>query len=86
MELHLEQLPYEITSSQSGCIDQIFVIRHLEKRNKVFAAFVDLEKAYNKVRRAELWKALRGYRIQGRLLGSIKALYKESKACVRVEG
>ena len=58
----------------------------MEKRKKVFAAFVDLGKAYDKVWRADLWKALREYGIGGRLLGSIKALYEESKACVRVEG
>ena len=36
--------------------------------------------------RADLWRALREYRIGGRLLGAIEALYKESKACVRLEG
>ena len=76
--------------SGRGCIDQIFVIRqlvekHLEKGKKMFAAFVDLEKAYDKVWRADLWRALREYGIGGRLLGAIEALYKESKACVRVE-
>ena len=35
---------------------------------------------------AALWRALREYGIGGRLLGAIEALYKESKACVRVEG
>ena len=77
--------------SGRGCIDQIFVIRqlvekHLEKGKKMFAAFVDLEKAYDKVWRADLWRALREYGIGGRLLGAIEALYKENKACVRVEG
>ena len=77
--------------SGRGCTDHIFVIRqlvekHLEKEKKMFAAFIDLEKAYNKVWRADLWSALREYGIEGRLLGSIEALYKESKACVRVEG
>ena len=52
----------------------------------MFAAFVDLEKAYDKVCRADLWSCLREYPWKGgRLLGSIEALYKESKACVRVE-
>ena len=74
-----------------GCIDHIFVIRqlvekHLEKGKKMLAEFIDLEKACDKVWRADLWSALREYGIGGRLLGSIEALYKESKACVRVEG
>ena len=52
--------------SGRGCADQIFVIRqlvenHLEKRKKTFAGFIDLEKAYDKVYRADLWKALREY-------------------------
>ena len=36
--------------------------------------------------REDLWSALRENGIVGRLLGSIEALHKESKACVRVEG
>ena len=43
-----------------------------------------MEKGYDKVWRADLWKALREYGIGGRLLESIKALYKESRACLRV--
>ena len=39
------------------------------------------KKAYDEVWRADLWATVRG-----KLLESIKALYKESKACVRVEG
>ena len=56
--------------SGRGSIDQIFVIRqlvekHLEKGKKMFAAFVDLEKAYDKVWRADLWRALREYGMVG---------------------
>ena len=73
-----------------GCIDYILssgslVEKHLEK-GKMFAALIDLEKAYDKVWRADLFSALRENGIEGRLLGSIEALHKESKACVRVEG
>ena len=77
--------------SGRGCIDQIFVIsqlveKHLEKEKKMFAAFVDLEKAYEKLWRVDPWRALSEYGIGGRLLGAVEVLYKESKACVRVEG
>ena len=77
--------------SGRGCIDQIFIIRqltekYLEKDKKMYAAFIDMEKAYDKVWRTDLWVVLKGYGVRGKLLGSIKALYKESKACVRVEG
>ena len=71
-----------------GCIDEIFVIRqlvdkHLEKGKKMFAVCTDLEKAYDKVWRVDLWSALRQHGIGGRLLQSVELLYKESKACVR---
>ena len=58
--------------------------KHLEKGKKMFAVCTDLEKAYDKVWRVDLWSALRKHGIGGRLLQSIEPLYKESKACVRV--
>ncbi|WP_435362532.1 reverse transcriptase domain-containing protein, partial [Klebsiella pneumoniae] len=49
-----------------GCVDQIFVMRnivekHLERGKKVYAAFMDLEKAYDRVDREGLWRVLRIY-------------------------
>ena len=41
---------------------------------------------YDRVWRADLWATLKGYGVRGKLLGSIKLLYKVSKACVRVQG
>jgi len=52
----------------------------------MYAAFIDMEKAYDKVWRADLWATLRRYGVRVKFLRSIKALYKESKTCVRVEG
>ena len=47
--------------SGRGCIDQIFMIRQLVKRclekgKKMFAMFIDLEKAYDKV-----WREICGW-------------------------
>ena len=39
---------------------------------------------YGKVWRSDLWATLKGYGVRGKLLGFIKSLYKECKACVRV--
>ena len=50
------------------------------------AVFVDLEKAYDKVCREELWEALRRYGVSGGLLRVIKSMYQASEACVRVDG
>ena len=43
-----------------GCLDQVFVFKQLaencrEKRKELYVAFMDLEKAYDKVYREELW-------------------------------
>ncbi len=44
-----------------GCMNQIFAVKilmekYLEKDRKLFAAFMDLEKAYNRVDRKGLWE------------------------------
>ena len=49
--------------------------------------FVDLEKAYDKVCREELWEALWRYSVHVcGLLRVIKSMHQASEACVRVDG
>ena len=72
-----------------GCTDQVFTLRsiinkHLDKDKKVYCAFMDLEKAYDRVVREELWKVLSVYGLDEQLIQGVKSLYCESKACVRV--
>ena len=70
-------------------MDQAFVLRTLveksvERKKKVYVCFLDLEKAYDRVRRRELWRVLRVYGIRGSLLRGVKAFYRGSRMCVRV--
>ena len=72
-----------------GCVDQIFIVRqicekYLANGKDVYFAFLDLEKAYDRVDRDAMWNVLRLYGIGGRLLQAVKSLYVGSKACVRV--
>ena len=72
-----------------GCTDQIFTVRqicekYLGKGKDVYFAFLDLEKAYDRVDRDAMWNVLRLYEIGGRLLRGVKSFYVGSKACVRV--
>ena len=71
--------------------DQIFTLRQIfgkswEFAKDVFACFVDLEKAYDRVFRDKLWKVLQEYGIDGHLLMAIKSLYSQPEVCVRVNG
>ena len=70
-----------------GCMENVFMIRQLAERGKrLYAAFLDLEKAYDRVWRAGLWEALKQYGVKGRLLRAVQGLYKESEATVKVWG
>ncbi len=53
---------------------------------KLYAAFMDLDKAYDRVDREALWSVLKIYGVGGQLLKGIQAFYKEANACVRVGG
>ena len=52
----------------------------------MYAIFVDLEKAYDKVCQEELRVALKRNGVSGDLLRAIRALYQASEACVKVDG
>ena len=72
-----------------GCTDQVFVVRqicekYMAKGKDVYFAFMDLEKAYDRVDRGAMWSVLGMYGVDGKLLNAVKSLYDDSKACVRV--
>ena len=72
-----------------GCVENVFVIRQLaekmlERGKRLYAALLDLEKAYDRVWRAGLWEALKQYGVKGRLLRTVQGLYKDSEATVKV--
>ena len=69
----------------------MFVVRQviekmIEKDKVVYAAFVDLEKAYDSVCRGKLWVALKAYGVSGRLLAAVQRLYEDGWGRVRVRG
>ena len=72
-------------------MDQIFALQQIfekswEYAKDVYACFVDLEKAYDRVPRDKLWAVLLEYGVNGQLLSAIKSLYKQSTVYVRVNG
>ncbi len=58
----------------------------LAKDKNVYAAFMELEKAYDRVDWEALWDVLRIYGVGGRLLDGVKSLYRDASACVKVKG
>ncbi len=65
-----------------SCVDQIFAVKmllgeYLRKDRKLYAAFMDLEKAYDRVDRKALWDVLKIYGVGGQLMEGIKVFYRE---------
>ena len=74
--------------NNKGCADAIFILRqlqekHIEWNKPLFMAFIDQEKAFDRVVRSELWKCLAERGIFGELLRAVQSLYICSQAAVR---
>ena len=74
-----------------SCADQLFVLmevlsQHREANKKVVACFVDVRKAYDRVWREGLWKALWQKGVRGRMWRVLKDYYKNVQSSVRLDG
>ena len=85
----------EISEMQRGFMpgrattDAIFAIRtivekHLDRNQDLWAAFVDLEKAYDRVPRELIWWALRRQGVNEYLIQAVQTLYRNSISTVRI--
>ena len=71
--------------------DHIFTTRQviekfLERNIDLHLCFVDLEKAFDTVRREELWHSLEEHKIEQDLIEAIKSFYNKPTCAVRVAG
>ena len=62
------------------CIIDLF----LEKKKRLFCAFVDYRKAFDMIDRTSLWQKLLKLNIKGKVLSVIKNAYKGAKSCVKL--
>jgi hypothetical protein len=74
-----------------GTTDAIFIVRQLQekflaKRKELWMAFVDLEKAFDRVPREVVWWALRTLGVDEWLVAVIKAMYVDATTMVRING
>ena len=70
-------------------VDHLFTIYGiidilLSKRKRLYCAFLDFEKAFDKVERAFLWQKLLDQKVKGKVLKVIKNLYANAKSCVQL--
>ena len=71
--------------------DAIFIVRQLQekylaKNKELWMAFVDLEKAFDRVPREVVWWALRYLGVDEWIVSVIKAMYEDATTKVRLNG
>ena len=69
--------------------DAIFILRQLQekylgKKKKLYFAFVDLEKAFDRVPRSALWWAMRKVGVEEWIIRTVQAMYDKPQSKVRV--
>ena len=74
-----------------GTTDAIFVVRQLQEKynaakKPLYFAFVDLEKAFDRIPRRVLWWALRSLGVEEWAIRVIQGMYRNARSRVRVNG
>ena len=93
LRTHTEPL---LSDSQSGfrkghsIQDQIFTVKTvinktLRQGNECIMAFIDLEKAFDRVARNKVWTALENIGVQRELIEAIKSMYNNSRCYIRTK-
>ena len=72
-----------------GTADAIFVVRQLQEKylaanKRLYMAFVDLEKAFDRVPRKVIWWALRKLGVDEWIVRLVQGMYSNAKSRVRV--
>src|SRR5207244_6962813 len=76
-------------SPGKGTTDAIFIVRQLQKKylakkKDLRIAFIDLEKAFDRVPREVLWWALREVKVEEWLIKVIQSLYEGATTSVKL--
>ena len=86
-----------ISEEQNGfrkgraCIDNVFTIKQIIEKRREFnlethMAFIDLQKAFDKVNRLELWNILNNKGYPSHIIKVIRSLYKDTKMVIEIDG
>ena len=71
--------------------DHIYTLRQISETTyrydkTVHLAFIDLQKAFDSVKRKELWSALKEHSVEDTLIEAIKSFYNKPESMVRISG
>ena len=84
-------VPFSKTKTLGAKGFDIFIVRQLQEKylarnEELWMAFVDLEKAFDRVPREVVWWALRCLGVDEWIVSVIKAMYEDATTTVRVNG
>ena len=72
-------------------LDNIFVLKcivdlYLNKKKRLYCAFIDYKKAFDLIDRASMWLKMRKIGVTGKILNVIQNIYKNANSCISVNG
>ena len=59
---------------------------YLQKRKRLYCAFIDYKEAFDLIDRTFLWFKLLKVGVNGKFLNVVKNLYKSAKSCISANG
>ena len=80
----------KLVSDQSfSTLDHVFTLHAIieyykNKKGRVYSAFVDYSKAFDRIDRASLWVKLLKNGVNGKTIQVIYNMYKNAKSCVKI--
>ena len=87
MKVKIDDMQFGFMSGK-GTVDATFIVRQLkfmEKRKDLFYAFVDLEKAFDRVPRDVVRWALRQLGVEEWLVQTVMVIYEKARTTVRTK-
>jgi hypothetical protein len=86
--LCIDEMQFGFTPGK-GTTDAIFILRQLQerylvKKRELWMAFVDLEKAFDRVPRDVIWWALRELGVEEHTVAIIQAMYSKARTAVKI--
>ena len=88
--VNIDEMQYGFVPGR-GTTDAIFIVRQLQEKylaakKPLYFAFVDLEKAFDRVPRSVLWWALRSVGVEEWAVRVVQGMYANARSRVRVNG